>query len=653
MIKRFIFPVLFFLCFLQNLAAQEVYFVDIKQRLGKLQLDQCSFQIFKPQPSTVPKIIAFNPNGKLYGIGNGSQITDYNAATGSETLVKNLTGGININSMTCDSTGLFYLTSSTNDGISTFDPGTSTQKFIGSIGISGLATHPTGNFEFHQGGVYFTNDSAIVTLNTADPINSKIYALLPNSDVLTGMFDYYVCNQKKTYVVSINPTDTFPISNIYEFNWTDKSFKKVCSPAVKISRLTARYGFVPPPKIDTTYTTAATCDETLTKKPSTQKNTSLLGCETYVTTSYFIQNDTIRHDTIDCKRKVAAYSDTLRTTVSGNCKRIKINNFTPAPRRNDSTTTIVRFCEGDSTFVSNNWVKETTVYSNLFRNIYGCDSTSFLRITAAPPHDTIFKSKNICRGDTIKVGRFKVFESGDYISPIPNNLTCDTAILLSVKVISPDTTIVNRVSCNQANVGTKLLKIINPLGCYNYTLTHTMYSDNPNLTLHIGDVYHIRLGDSLILSPILNFIPQKIKWQDSLLFSCDTCLTTVIKPKESAILHLSVTNDDDCMIETSIKIFVDPNRHIFIPTAFSPNGDSVNDIFTVYGDYQVQTIKTLKVFDRWGNLVFEQDNLQPNTGWDGKFKGENLSPDIFTYFTVIKFTDGEEITYKGDVKLIK
>ncbi len=657
LIKHLFVGIILFLCVLSKIKAQEIYFVDVKNRLGKLQLDKCSFEIFQPQPSKVPAVIAFNPDGKLYSASaSGSIINTYNSVTGGEVLVKNLGVGNTFGAMSADSTGLFYIMSSGNDLGYTFDPKTSAQKSLGTFSINGMTTQSAGNFEFHQGGVYFTNGAAIINLNLKDPANCSVYATLPTADdIFTGIFDYYVCNEKKTYVVSINPTDTFPISNIYEFNWIDKSFKKVCTPAVKISRLTERFGYVPPPKIDTTFTTAATCDPTKINKKETQISTSLLGCNSYITTTYFQQNDTTRHDSIDCKRKIAAYSDTARITISGNCKKILINTFTPAPRRNDSTTTFVRFCEGDSTFVSNNWVKETTVYTNLFRNIYGCDSTSFLVITAAPPHDTIFKSRNICAGDTIKVGRFLVSKSGKYISPIPNNLTCDTAILLTVTVITPDTTVVNRVSCNPANVGTKLAKIVNPLGCYNYTRTNTTLTRNPSLTVHIADIYKIRLGDSLILSPILNFSAKKVKWlgTDSLVFSCDSCLTTTVKPTQSASVRFQAVNDDDCKVETEFKIIIDPNRHIYIPDAFSPNGDNINDIFTIYGDYQVDRVKTLKIFDRWGNLVYEQDNLQPNTGWDGKFLGAYLSPDSFTYFAIIKFTDGVETIYKGDVKLIK
>ena len=65
---------------------------------------------------------------------------------------------------------------------------------------------------------------------------------------------------------------------------------------------------------------------------------------------------------------------------------------------------------------------------------------------------------------------------------------------------------------------------------------------------------------------------------------------------------------------------------------------------------------TLKVFDRWGELVFEGNDFPPNLtseGWTGKFKEEAMNPGVFVYVAIVRFLDGTEIQYQGDVTLLR
>jgi gliding motility-associated-like protein len=68
----------------------------------------------------------------------------------------------------------------------------------------------------------------------------------------------------------------------------------------------------------------------------------------------------------------------------------------------------------------------------------------------------------------------------------------------------------------------------------------------------------------------------------------------------------------------------------------------------------LQLIVSIKIFDRWGEMVFSGNNLKPNTeGWDARFKGQILSPDVFVYWAVLRFKDGEDVLFKGDVTLVR
>ncbi|MEM7103047.1 MAG: gliding motility-associated C-terminal domain-containing protein, partial [Bacteroidota bacterium] len=70
----------------------------------------------------------------------------------------------------------------------------------------------------------------------------------------------------------------------------------------------------------------------------------------------------------------------------------------------------------------------------------------------------------------------------------------------------------------------------------------------------------------------------------------------------------------------------------------------------------VSQVRMFRIFDRWGEMVFEAQNFQPNNpvfGWNGMLKGKPLNPAVFVYFAEVEFVDGVSIMYKGDVTLVK
>ncbi len=119
---------------------------------------------------------------------------------------------------------------------------------------------------------------------------------------------------------------------------------------------------------------------------------------------------------------------------------------------------------------------------------------------------------------------------------------------------------------------------------------------------------------------------------------------------------LSLNNG--CGDSSIVTIEVNKQQTVFIPDAFSPNGDGTNDIFTVYGSSDVSRIKTFMVFDRWGEMVhigedFEPNSIDPDNGWDGSFRGSGMNPAVFVYYAEIELANGETVIRKGDVTLIR
>ena len=138
--------------------------------------------------------------------------------------------------------------------------------------------------------------------------------------------------------------------------------------------------------------------------------------------------------------------------------------------------------------------------------------------------------------------------------------------------------------------------------------------------------------------------------------SCDTCASIILKPDDEARLKATVYNKFGCYDVDDLIIFVRKN-HVYVPNVFSPNGDGINDGFTVYGDVEeVAEIKSLEIYDRWGAQIFNKEHFSindPNVGWTGEYRGQSLMPGVYVYHVVITFKTGVEKNLSGEVSLIK
>lgn len=177
-------------------------------------------------------------------------------------------------------------------------------------------------------------------------------------------------------------------------------------------------------------------------------------------------------------------------------------------------------------------------------------------------------------------------------------------------------------------------------------------------TLELGNDLTIQSGDSIELAPITNGDSTLVyQWNTDFNLSCDTCANPIAKPAKSYTYQLEISNAAGCKVSDRITIFVDKNRQLYFPTAFSPNDDGFNDYFTVYGDDKIVSVNKFEIFDRWGEKQFSADgsfepSYEPN-GWDGTFRGKNAAIGIYVYQVEITFTDGETELFAGEITLMR
>ena len=180
--------------------------------------------------------------------------------------------------------------------------------------------------------------------------------------------------------------------------------------------------------------------------------------------------------------------------------------------------------------------------------------------------------------------------------------------------------------------------------------------DAPDIpVIGLSEDITIDIGESQLIQTFLNVEAANILWTGNGL-NCYNCLEPVATPYKTTNYILTVGSKDNCFATDSLKITVIPNLKLYIPNAFSPNGDGVNDRFAVFAGRGVKTIKLLDVYSRWGSLLFEQKDASPfssGNGWDGTLNGKALDPGVYVWYAEVEFLDGQFQTYKGDVNLIR
>ncbi len=173
----------------------------------------------------------------------------------------------------------------------------------------------------------------------------------------------------------------------------------------------------------------------------------------------------------------------------------------------------------------------------------------------------------------------------------------------------------------------------------------------PDTTLHLGVPIQLWNND------MVNYpdrVRQKIASSpdlDSLL--CDTCVFT---PLNSFRYAITVLDSNGCRASDERTIIVTKERYVYFPNAFQPDAPDGNNYFQVYGGEDVLEFKSLRVYNRWGKLVFETSNFLPDDPiafWDGRSEGKKLPPDVFVYRAEVMFKDGEMKEYIGDVTLVR
>ena len=178
----------------------------------------------------------------------------------------------------------------------------------------------------------------------------------------------------------------------------------------------------------------------------------------------------------------------------------------------------------------------------------------------------------------------------------------------------------------------------------------------------VEDFFEKNLGDSLFVEAVATLSNAQVanfQWLDPQPGSvrCTTCPNTWIQAFNDLTYIVRAENEYGCWDTASVRLVVLKNYNVFFPNAIMPDSptDPANAAFTGFGD-PATIVERLAVFSRWGELMFEANDIslnEPSTGWDGTFRGRPVTPGVYIWLAQIAFLDGNSATLSGDVTVIR
>ena len=305
----------------------------------------------------------------------------------------------------------------------------------------------------------------------------------------------------------------------------------------------------------------------------------------------------------------------------------------------------IRWCDADGNQVGTGGSLEImydgpTTYTAKAGTIASCSSVDNVAINGFDLGDAVISAPEVaCDDDGITVS-IDGLSDGDYsyewtpLECIEGDATGSTAI------VNGD--------------GEKTIQVLiteNTTGC-TATLTHEiLFSSFTDLNIEAIANDTIFLGNDVMIN-VLNGDPSwTYEWSTG--ESGVGLMSITDSPLESAIYIVTITDENGCESEMEILITVlQPScdeTDIFLPTAFTPNGDLTNDVLFVRSNF-VSELEFF-VYNRWGEEIFRTTDV--NQGWDGTYNGDLLTPDVYAYCLKVTCPNDEQYVKTGNVSLLR
>lgn len=190
------------------------------------------------------------------------------------------------------------------------------------------------------------------------------------------------------------------------------------------------------------------------------------------------------------------------------------------------------------------------------------------------------------------------------------------------------------------------------------------FSDSISVPVHVNAPAVLDAGPDLILpynssftlSPQYGNNTASYLWTPADELSCYSCPAPSGTALHESAFRIEVTTDSGCVASDSIHISIECDQaNLLVPNAFTPNSDHLNDVLYPIAR-GIGLIKRFAIYNRGGQIVYEQSNFIPNDktlGWNGYINGEPGSTGVYVYVITAVCDQGEKIVKKGSVILLR
>jgi gliding motility-associated-like protein len=388
-----------------------------------------------------------------------------------------------------------------------------------------------------------------------------------------------------------------------------------------------------------TLTTISGCDSTV------RLNLIVNSISTFTQNSTICTGENIRIGTSTYNSSGTFY-DTLTNSVG--CDSIVTLNLIVRPISTKTIDTVL--CQGTSIRVGTSIYNTSGTFYDTLSNFLLCDS--IVRSNIVVVNATFTRSISICNGDSILLGGIYRNTSGAYYDTLVGLAGCDSVLRTNLIVSPNQNTIVNQDLCiGEAYLGnfysrdTSWTTIgTNRFGCDSTHTVNITVKPTPTITLSADTC--ITVGESITLTASGGF---DYFWSNGTNSSSIT-----VSPTSTTTYFVRGINPELCSGYDTITICVNEyndSSYLAIPNAFSPNGDGLNDIFKILVTTNLD-LENMQIFNRWGELVFENKNIA--RGWDGSFKEMQQPLGSYVYYIQVRNIVNNNIeNYTGTVTLIR
>jgi gliding motility-associated-like protein len=222
----------------------------------------------------------------------------------------------------------------------------------------------------------------------------------------------------------------------------------------------------------------------------------------------------------------------------------------------------------------------------------------------------------------------------------------------SIVAVGPDTVFTYNNFTNQDIVTCQLVSsyiCVNPPLILSNPIRVTVNA-NPVVDM-INYQYNNNICDSLQLITSTNISDPIFNWSASAYLSCNNCIAPyTIATLDTTWYFVTVADPTTgCFNIDSTIVYLNPEPDIFIPSAFSPNGDNNNDVLYLRGNC-IKDV-SFKIYDSWGEVVFKSHSM--SFGWDGNFKGQEVAADVYVYTLDYVLYNDKKKQAKGNITIIR